>query len=175
MVKGAVQAVSSKDFGKGPMYSIKVDGEWYSAGKFAPKCKENDTVEFEIAYNGNYKNVAPRSLKVVAGLPATTPSGPTSVSAGTRGFDARQDTISKQAARNTAIEFVRLLKEADVKFYPATAKMDQQISILEKLVDHYTSKFYQFATGQELPDPEKEAASEADDGAGTIPKDSAWA
>lgn len=173
-VKGVVQAISSKDFGKGPMWSIKVDGEWYSVGKFQPKCKENDTVSFEIAYNGNYKNVAPRTLQVMAGVPVSSTGGAGNQSAGARAFDTRQDTISKQAARNTAIEMVRLMHEAGVKFYPATAKMDQQVGIIEKMVDHYTAKFYQFATGQELPET-SEAESEVADGAGKIPADSAWA
>ena len=155
-VSGIVQVVSAKDGQYGKMYSVKVNGDWYGAGKFAPKCKEGDEVTFEFTYKGNYKNMEPRTLQVKAGNPASSgvPASAAGRSAGagasSGSWDSRQETISRQAALNSAVSWMNFLHAEGAIPLPATAKGAKREGALRELLNQYTMEFYEQATGNKL-------------------------
>lgn len=134
----------------GPMYDLVFDnGDRLGAGKFKPKnANKGSYYSYEINVNGNFKNLAPGSLREMAAPPASSPqtsAAPARSSGG--GFDARQDTISKQAAFNTALSLVKILQEADALPIAASVKKDKKADTIEAIVLDYAAKFYKRATG----------------------------
>jgi hypothetical protein len=109
-----------------------------------------DYVKFEIDDSRGYKNVARNSLKVSAGKPPADAvaqaeaTAPRKTSTG-GSVDTRQDTISRQAAMNTAIQFMQLLQAAG-HLPSATAKGKGQES-LELMLKQYSKDFYECNTG----------------------------
>lgn len=166
-ISGVVQEVQQYDTKVGKMWNVVVGGEKYGNGKYEPRCAAGDVIEFEVSYNGNYKNVAPKTL-VVTGKSAETPKPSTAPSSG-GGFDARQDVISRQAALNSALEFVGLMASSGMLPIAASAKAGAKIEALEALVRKYTADFHLQSTGKEMPFP---AASGAVSGAS--PADGEW-
>lgn len=170
-VQGRVEFVNKNNSG---YYNLKIDGEYYGAGKFAPRgVEQGDMVEFEVEYNGNYKNIARGSLRKVEGSsapPAPRGSGPKQYSKG-GGFDERQDVISKQAALNTALEFLRFAKESETIPVPKTKNAG--FGYLKQLWLEEASFLYNLNTGKEwdvseavavddeAPKPAKKAAKKA--------------
>jgi hypothetical protein len=171
-ISGVVQEVQTYNTKIGPMFNVVVGGEKYGNGKYAPKCSAGDVVEFEVAYNGNYKNVAPRTLTVVgkasaAAVAAEAASAPAR-SASTGSYDARQDVISRQAALNSALTFVGLLASQDALPVTKTAKIGSKIEAIEALVRKYTGDFHLQSTGKEMDFPEGEDVKAND------PEDGEW-
>ena len=139
------------------MYSLIVDGTRYGLGSTAPGCKIGDTVSFDVVEKNGYMNVAPRTLKTVASGGAG--AAVKQVAQAANANDVRQDTISKQAASNTAIAFVNMLVGADA-IPGVTAKMDpaKKYDILEALVEKKAADFFAFATGKSLPNQKRLAS-----------------
>lgn len=164
-------------------YDIVVGGEKYGNGFFAPKAKVGDYVEFtaEDRKGNGYWDVAPKTLKVsdhkpsaaeqaAAAAPARRPSGGNS-------FDNRQDVISRQAAANTAINFVELLKDLEALPFAASTKKQDREGLVYELVKKYTAEFYEFNTGTEFVDispNSTEAAGDSEDEEEFIREDSEW-
>lgn len=127
---------------------IMDDGNKYGLGPFRPKhIADGDYVSFEVEYNGNFKNVARGSLKKEQ-KPAGTGPAPTAKQAAnayTKAQDNRQEIISKQAAANTAIAFVKLGLDAGVIKLPAKNGADTLFAITKE----YLGQFYTLATGEE--------------------------
>lgn len=148
MVRGRVTGIESKQTSTGKtVFTLHVDGKRYSAGFDKPKCMEGDIVEFDTTINGQYTNANTKTLKV---LPpdAAMASMPKAASVGSSFVD-RQDTISRQAASNTALQFVQLLAAQGALDIKASAKAAEKIAALEALVEHYTIFFYEQNTGNE--------------------------
>jgi hypothetical protein len=148
---GVVQEVQTRDVSGGKKaYNIVVGGQSYGVGLYAPKCKVGDYVKFEIDESRGYKNVARNSLKVSANkapaeaMAEAEATAPRKTSTG-GSVDTRQDTISRQAAMNTAIQFMTLLQSAGV-LPAATAKGKGQES-LELMLKQYSKDFYEMNTG----------------------------
>lgn len=142
--------VQTKQTKIGPMYDLVFDnGDKVGAGKYQPKnATPGRYYSYEINVNGNFKNLAPGSLREVAAPPASSPqtsAAPARSSSG--GFDARQDTISKQAAFNTALSLVKILQDADALPIAASVKKDKKADTIEAIVLDYAAKFYKRATG----------------------------
>lgn len=162
-VTGVVNEVLSfKTAGGATMYSIIVEGNRYGTGSNSPNCKAGDTVEFGVVQKGQYLNVAPRSLRVVSAGTAADVAKAT-VSAGNSN-DARQEVISRQAAANTAIAFVELVRAADA-IPGVTAKMDpsKKYDIVEALVERKLADFYKSSTGKTLPGSKREVRRDVAD------------
>jgi hypothetical protein len=150
---GVVQAINAKPVSGGKTaYDIVVAGQSYGVGLYAPKCKIGDYVKFEIDDSRGYKNVARNSLKVSANKPpaeameqaaATAPS--VSTTGGT--VDHRQEVISRQAASNTAIEFMKVLSANDALGLPKTDTKGKRMEVLEAMLAKYTQEFYEKNTG----------------------------
>ncbi len=155
-ISGVVELVNSKEGQYGMMWSVKVNGEWFGAGKFEPRCARGDNVTFDFTFKGNYKNMDTKTLKVVSGAgasrdPSTGAAGATRPAAATTPYvDNRQEVISKQAALNSAIAWMNLLHAEGGIPIPATIKTGKREGALRELLNQYTSEFYEQATGKPL-------------------------
>lgn len=144
--------VQTKQTKIGPMYDLVFDnGDKVGVGKYQPKnATPGKYYSYEFNVNGNFKNLAPGSLREQAAPPASSPqttAAPARSSRGGGGFDARQDTISKQAAFNTALSLVKILQDADALPIAASVKKDKKADTIEAIVLDYAGKFYKRATG----------------------------
>ena len=147
LIKGKVDKIHK---GK-KAYAICIADVWYGGLFDRPSFKEGDTVEFEVAMNGNYKNVAANTLTfieegVVQNMrPAKV--GKETIAAGKEdywGDKAKRDVSTQkeirfQASRNAAIAFADVLLKNQL--VPLGTKKDK-VTIVEELVNHYTNKFY---------------------------------
>lgn len=150
-VSGVIQSITTKKVGaqQKTAYDITVAGQRYGYGFFAPKAKEGDYVTFTAVQNGNFWNVERGSLKV--GKAPATSNASTAVGRAVNSFDSRQDAISRQAASNTAIDWVRLLHEAGALPTGTKSKGNLQ-SALDTIRREYEKEFYEANTGQEWKD-----------------------
>ena len=153
MTQAYLVEVKTKQTSAGEMYDLLFDnGEKVGVGKFKPKNAEpGKYYEYEVKMNGTFKNLAPGSLKQVVAPPASSPQPVSGAKpAGGGGYDARQDTISKQAAFNTAIALVKLMQDADALPIPASVKKDKKADAIEAIVLDVAARFYHRATGNTL-------------------------
>ena len=154
MTQAYLVEVKTKQTSAGEMYDLLFDnGEKVGVGKFKPKNAEpGKYYEYEVKMNGNFKNLAPGSLKQVVAPPASAPATGAAKPAysGGNSFDSRQDTISKQAAFNTAIALVKLMQDADALPIPASVKKDKKADAIEAIVLDVAARFYHRATGNTL-------------------------
>lgn len=157
-VQGHVQEIKTKPTKVGDMYDLKVNGDYYGVGKYAPRdVSVGDYVEFVMEQNGNFRNVGRGTLRKVAApanTPATTPAAPSKVPVGVS-WDDKQATISKQAALNTAISMVKLAVDAGAINLGSNAA--KGYSVLERMVMEQAARFHKFSTGVAVELPEAEA------------------
>lgn len=152
-VEGYVQKITSKPTSTGKtMYNVMVNGVSYGAGLYAPKFKDGDFISFQATKNGNWDNMETRSVTV-----KQPPAGHASIvvaqTGGSTGnsFDARQDAITHQASRNSALTMVGLLK--DVGGIPGLTKAKNEadkMQLLVSLVNEFTKDYYEYVTGKKL-------------------------
>jgi hypothetical protein len=173
-VIGAVEVITTD---KNGYYKIQVGGTMYSTGsKTAPEVAVGQTVEFTPEArpwkDKTFYNVARDTLKVVTAKASTQPSAaPVAQAGAARNFGTAADKenywankeardlaneakreitqlqIQQQAARNAAIEFVKILADEKALPYgkvPAGATdvpAKKKLEVIEATVDHYTTKF----------------------------------
>ena len=153
-VQGYVDDLITKQTKVGPMYDIKVGGDFYGVGKYPPRdIGKGDYVEFVMEQNGNFRNVGRGTLRKIDAPAATGQNklaAPARVAAGPT-WDDKQATISKQAALNTAIAMVKMAVEAGAVTLPT--KKGDQYDVLEAIVLEQASRFHNISTGHpiELP------------------------
>lgn len=152
-VTGVVQDVKAKNVAGGKTaYDIVVGGEAYGAGLYRPKCNVGDYVKFELDDSRGYKNVARNSLKVSANkappeaVAQAKATAPKTNSAGNT-VDAKQETISRQSALNSAIEWVKVLASAEALGLPATSKKGTKSEAMDTILAKYLQLFYEQNTG----------------------------
>lgn len=151
MAQAYITNIHTKETTYGKMYDFEFsDGNKVGAGKFMPKgFAIGDYVNYEYDQKGNYKNLRSGSLSKLAkpaGVAAPAPSaGKQYVS-----NDKRQETISKQAALNSALAYVTLLHNSGALPIPASAKTDKKADLVLELVNEFTCKFYKQSTGEDL-------------------------
>lgn len=177
MERGAVQAIKEKQWNNKTFYSLKVNGEWYSTGVKRPP-SEGTYVEFEYETNARgYKDVkgSITTSTSVSGSGATgsSPRGTGNAVAGAKfvtkddywtNREARdldvQKVIQLQAARNAAIETVKILvapvivdgKAEYIVKPPAQAKRKEWV---EAMIDELTQKFVEANNPVKLNNPGK--------------------
>lgn len=147
--------IAEKQTSVGTMYDLVLsNGEKLGMGKFPPKgFKAGDYIQCEVAMRGQYKNLAPGSLKKQLppqGIEAPAAPAPGKSSGGGGSFDTRQETISRQSALNSALAFVNLLVTADALPVPKSAKSDKKADLMYDIVRHYTMEYYKQSTGNEM-------------------------
>jgi hypothetical protein len=156
-ITGVVQEIQTRDVSGGKKaYNIVVGGESYGAGLYAPKCKVGDYVKFTLDEARGYKNVGRGSLQVSKNKPpadAVAAAAATALPKSSDGssVDRKQDTISRQSAMNTAIQFMTLLSANDALGLPASAK-GKKVEVLEAMLSKYTQDFYERNTGVKWKD-----------------------
>lgn len=170
-IKGKVTNVRERETSAGTMYDVEINGKMYGAGKFKPTVREGQYVKFPVKYNGKFANVGGK-IEVIEESEATpAPAG----GSGGRSYggyndDKRQEIISRQAARNTAVAFMQILASKDAIPLPASAKTPgQRFEVLSAFLDGLTVRFNDFALGKTTgdedatsPDEEDEAGSDED-------------
>ena len=170
IIKGKVQKITSRDTQYGAMYSLQVNGEYYSVGKYPPKCAEGDYVKFDVTANGKYWNLTKGSKVETVGAdeaPSSAPSAPVSSGAYSRpaygGDDKRQEVISRQAARNSALEFTQMALACGAIEFPKTANADKKFAILTAFVDETTEKYYNYSVGKVAKAESTEAGEDGEE------------
>ena len=144
---------------KNGFYNIKVGGEYYSIGKYAPRgIGQGDNVEFEIEYNGNFKNVAKGTLRKLEASVAPPTSTSKSFKAASS-FDDRQDVISKQAALNTALAFLEFAKANET--LPVPKQKNAGYGYLKTIWLKEAAELYELNTGKVWDLPEENVEEEA--------------
>lgn len=141
--------------------SIKIDGTYYGTGKaVAPGINKGDFVTFKAEQNAKgYWDVKGPIRKGEGTATATSAAAGPVASAYAGKEDSKQKSISWQAARNSAVEFMKLLHERDALPKPAaTAKKGDAFSVLSTMLNEITTRFY-----DESQHP-KSGASGASDG-----------
>jgi hypothetical protein len=138
------------------MYDIKVNGVKYGLGKFPPKgITQGDYVSFSAEAKGKYWNVKAGTLSK-QDKPAAV-EAPKAAGGSSFYSDNRQTVISKQAAVNTSLTFVKLLSDNGALPMPAKVASDKKADLIEQIVMEYAAKFYNFSTGEKLEVPSGDA------------------
>ena len=153
MASGYLQEIVKKQTKVGDMFDLVfTNGDRLGAGKYLPKnAVAGKYFNYEVETNGNFKNLARNSL-----VEGKAPEGQTAAAAvpsraaGGNSYDSRQDVISKQAAFNTSIAFVKLLAESDALPIAASVKAAKKADAIEAIVLDYASKFHKRSTGTAL-------------------------
>lgn len=165
-IKGKVTAVNERPTSAGTMYDIEIAGQRVGAGKYMPRVKAGGYYKLAIERNGKYINMArgtkPEPIDASDSDPVATPAAPSAGrSSYAAGDDKRQEAISRQAARNTAVEFMRLLAEKDALVLPAaSAKSAARYEAMRATLEQLTNEFFAYSTGK---DTKPEAAKEKED------------
>lgn len=144
--EGFVTKIDKRNTKFGDYYDVYVGSKKLGVGKFPPKgISEGDYVRFEVEMNGQYENLKRGTLEKIpapAGVAAPAPPKPSSIT-----MD-RQDVISRQAALNTAIQFMQLLQaEGAIPAGAKSLKADEKADKIEAVLWHYTQKFFAASTG----------------------------
>ncbi len=166
-IKGKVQNIVEKDSAYGTMYNFEINGTTYGAGKYPPKgVSVGDYISFEAEQKGRYWNMNTKSVKKIDPVPdeAPAPAKTGYAGGGAGGYDARQDAISKQASRNTAIEFMNFLAGQDALPVAKTAKGDAKFDAFSAILEKLTEDFYNYATGKTKTPARAADAEQADEG-----------
>lgn len=160
--QGVIGEIKLQDTAYGTMYNFVINGETFGAGKFPPKgVASGDYIEFEFEEKGRYKNLNSKSVKKVAaptGAQVATAAAATVTA--TRSFGKDQETISKQAARNTAVAFLTLLASQDAIPVAASAKPPARFEAIRAMLEKLTQEFYDYSTGKS-PTPLTDSAESA--------------
>ena len=157
VVTGVVESASDKDFGNGPVYSLKVNGTWYSFGFNQPSCARGDNVSFDTKTNGKYTNGVAASLEI-----NSSGSSPSSSSSTSSGDNTVQNSIIYQSSRKDAIHFLEVAASLEAVKLPAKAA--DKLSVLEEMLDYYTLRFAWEAKSPTITDPaERKEVADNDD------------
>jgi len=144
IVTGQIEKIAIKKTQYGDYYDAYVNGTKYGIGKKRPAFSDGDWVTFEAEQNEKgFYNADPTTFKKVE--PKTKTSTTASTGETKRTWvpdDKRQDSISYQAARNSALVFVDLLLKAE-KVDFGKMKGADSIALLETYVDNYTTRFFE--------------------------------
>lgn len=142
--QGYIQKISTKQ-GQGrngpyTIYSMNVDGEWYSCGFKPINANEGDYVSFNVIKKENFTNA--ENIKLAAGAQpqaapqqAAAPSGPLPV-------NKKDVSIHFQSCRKDAIQTLSVLLQHEAVKLPAKQadKMDSAMALLDELTARYYLK-----------------------------------
>lgn len=146
--KGKVTAIPQSNTSFGVMYNVEVAGKKYGFGKYPPKFSVGDYIEFEADLSGRFPKMDYKSVKVVpepAGEPAPAARG-NYASKSYGNDDKRQEVISRQAARNSAIAALALLNSLDaLPKAPAKASAGEKFDLFSGLIDEMTENYFKYS------------------------------
>ncbi len=153
-ITGVVQKIDTKFIQKlnKNMFDIIVNGKAYGIGMYAPRdVAEGDTVTF-TATEEQWPKVERGTLRKASAAEASAaPAAPTKAYVA-NSFDDRQAVISKQAALNTAIAFVKMALDSGAINLGSSGPA--KLGIIEAAMFEFAAKFHQFSTGETVEVPE---------------------
>lgn len=156
-MKGFVDKINTKSGevksgkNKGKMwhlYSLQMNGQWFSAGFKKPDCEEKDYVQFSYdveEYNGKDQNVIDMDSFEQCDPPAIpSASGGGAVEAGSKDeYWAKKDMQARMGyARAAAIDVVDIALKNEVLPWAKNAKADTKMDLLLAMIDKVTDHFY---------------------------------
>lgn len=147
---GFITKIDTRSTKFGDKHQVHIGSDSYIYGNYPPKgLAVGDFVTFETKMNGQYENLVAGTM-VKADAPAGV-AAPTPPQASTISMD-RQDVISRQAAMNTAMEFIKFLQANEA--LPIAKTKAKNADMLEAILLEYTGKFFHINTGSTytLPD-----------------------
>lgn len=155
VVQGRVERILSSESNGKTIYALVVNGERYGFYTNNPRKKgveEGSFVKFSYSESNGWLNGNFKSLEVVRGARRNGSAGEAVVGRTQKqpvshgGFrDPEVQThISRQACRNAAIEWVKLLCERDAVPFPAKANAATRAEVLNATLNHYTDLFYNY-------------------------------
>lgn len=167
-IKGKITNAGERQTQFGTMYWLEVGGNQIGIGKYPAKAGIGDYVKVPIERKGQYVNLM-RGGKIekISAEEAPTPASAQSAPAGGKSYtpyndDKRQEIISRQAARNSALTFLGQLLSAEAIAFPKTATPDKRSAILRAHLDQLTTDFNNFALGKVAADVGKDAGDDDD-------------
>lgn len=123
------------------------DGNKVGAGKFPPKfATEGEYYAYDFVEKGQYKNLVAGSLKGLPkpqGVAAPAAAKAPAVSYGKS--SETQETISRQAAANTAIAYLKILVDTD-SLPVAKAAKAKKADLMDEILREYMDKFHRWST-----------------------------
>lgn len=155
VVQGKVERILSSESNGKTIYALVVNGERYGFYTNNPRKKGVDKgslVKFSYSESNGWLNGNFKSLEVVRDARGNSAAGEAVVGRTQKqpvshgGFrDPEVQThISRQACRNAAIEWVKLLCERDAVPFPAKANAATRAEVLNATLNHYTDLFYNY-------------------------------
>lgn len=155
VVQGKVERILSSESNGKTIYALVVNGERYGFYTNNPRKKGVDKgslVKFSYSESNGWLNGNFKSLEVVRDAHGNGAAGEAVVGRAQKqpvshgGFrDPEVQThISRQACRNAAIEWVKLLCERDAVPFPAKANAATRAEVLNATLNHYTDLFYNY-------------------------------
>lgn len=151
IIKGKISKLGSRETQYGTMYYLEIAGNQIGIGKYAPKVREGDYVRVPIERKGQYLNLAKGGRVEAADADSSSPAPSTPVAGKSYtpyNDDKKQEVISRQAARNTAMQFMNLLVGQEAVAFPKTATPDKKAAILRAHLDKLTDEFNAYALGK---------------------------
>lgn len=140
-IEGVVDQLGQREVNtaRGPAtsYSIKIGGEWLSAGFKPPKAQQGQTVRVVYTTNGKYKNVD--SLEVIDSTPQVATAQP---KASGTDWDAKDRRIALMSCRNSALHLAELAIAAGATPFLPTKK-DDKFEALEAFIAVQTQKYFE--------------------------------
>lgn len=160
-ITGKIQYINEKDGTYGKSYNLKIENEtYYLQGKFPPRgINAGDVVELEWNYKGNFKIVEKGSLRKVEASVAPPTKAEAKTFQKASSYDDRQQVISKQAALNTALEFLKFAKDNET--LPVPKQKNAGYGYLYDLWLEEAAKLYALNTGETWDMPERDVEEEA--------------
>ena len=122
---------------RSPLYSFKVNGNWYKCGFDNPNVSQGDNVEFSYENTQYGDEVTKGSVrKLAAGeAPAVAANAPQHMTP-----DARQLSIIYQSSRKDAIQILSLAVERELVKLPKASGYDTFLSLVDDLTVELSKK-----------------------------------
>jgi hypothetical protein len=146
-ITGKVSDIKASPYGNDTFYNFTVNGKSYGAGKFPPKgIVVGDYIEFVADTSGKYPRMDTKSVRKVEPTADVVASSAASTKSNGASEDKKQQTISRQAAHNTAVAFFDSLRQLDALPKP-TAKSGEKLELFLGIVDKLADHFYDRSMG----------------------------
>ncbi len=143
-VKGIVEYLDKKDSG---FYSVKIAGEYFGAGKYAPKFDQGDEVSFDYTDRESggkiFHNMTFGTVKVLEkgeGKPSASSSASATGSSKGTDWAAKDKRITFLACRKDALSLTAMALEHKAITLPT--KAGEKLETLQSFIDTLTEDLY---------------------------------
>lgn len=150
-MKGKVTGIPQNETAYGTMYNVEVAGKAYGFGKYPPKFKVGDYIEFNADTSGRFPKMDYKTVKTIPAFEEAAEAAPAGRGGNSRSYgndDKRQEVISRQAARNSAIAMFSELRQLEALPVPKTAKAGEKFDLYIGIVDKLTEEYFNYSVGK---------------------------